>query len=405
MSALLHLSGVGKDYAKLDANAGRLRLVFDLLRGRGAREVFRALDEVSFDLAAGESLGIIGENGAGKSTLLKIVAGVITPTRGIVETRGRVGALLELGSGFHPEYSGIANIDLAAALLGLTRAEIAAKRDEIIAFADIGEHIHDPIKHYSSGMVVRLGFAVATALTPDILITDEVLAVGDESFQKKCVAWMERYLAGGGTLLLCSHSMYHIQKLCRAALWLKDGRVERYGAAAEVSQAYLAYHEEKSAGAKQPIAAPRAAAAGVYAVQSLTLDPSAALVSGGALTIAGEVFSPDGRAPVVLLGLIRADGTPVYGVATDMDGVTPARIGPQRFAFSLAFPRLPLLPGKYLVRAHALDPEGVRLFDNVEIPLLVEGATREMGLVRIDHDWSGQTMDSDSGSPGGAGSS
>jgi len=300
MSALLHLSGVGKDYAKLDANAGRLRLVFDLLRGRGAPQVFQALDEVSFDLAAGESLGIIGENGAGKSTLLKIVAGVITPTRGVVESRGRVGALLELGSGFHPEYSGIANIDLAAALLGLTRAEIAAKRDEIIAFADIGEHIYDPIKHYSSGMVVRLGFAVATALTPDILITDEVLAVGDESFQKKCVAWMERYLVGGGTLLLCSHSMYHIQKLCRAALWLKDGRVERYGAAAEVSQAYLAYHEEKSAGAKQPIAAPRAAAAGVYAVQSLSLDPPATVPSGGALTIAGEVFSPDGRPPAVL---------------------------------------------------------------------------------------------------------
>jgi lipopolysaccharide transport system ATP-binding protein len=405
MSALLHLSGVGKDYAKLDANAGRLRLVFDLLRGRGAPQVFQALDEVSFDLAAGESLGIIGENGAGKSTLLKIVAGVITPTRGVVESRGRVGALLELGSGFHPEYSGIANIDLAAALLGLTRAEIAAKRDQIVAFADIGEHIHDPIKHYSSGMVVRLGFAVATALTPDILITDEVLAVGDESFQKKCVAWMEGYLVGGGTLLLCSHSMYHIQKLCRAALWLKDGRVERYGAAAEVSQAYLAYHEEKSAGAKQPIAAPRAAAAGVYAVQSLTLDPPATLPSGGALTIAGEVFSPDGRPPVVLLGLIRADGTPVYGVATDMDGITPRRIGAHRFAFSLTFPQLPLLPGKYLVRAHALDPEGVRLFDNVEMPLLIEGATREMGLVRIDHDWSDRAADSNGGSPDGAGPS
>jgi lipopolysaccharide transport system ATP-binding protein len=252
-------------------------------------------------------------------------------------------------------------------------------------------------------MVVRLGFAVATALTPDILITDEVLAVGDESFQKKCVAWMERYLVGGGTLLLCSHSMYHIQKLCRAALWLKDGRVERYGAAAEVSQAYLAYHEEKSAGAKQPIAAPRAAAAGVYAVQSLSLDPPATVPSGGALTIAGEVFSPDGRPPVVLLGLIRADGTPVYGVATDMDGVAPRRTGAHRFAFSLTFPRLPLLPGKYLVRAHALDPEGVRLFDNVEMPLLIAGATREMGLVRIDHDWSGRMPDSDGGPPDGAG--
>jgi lipopolysaccharide transport system ATP-binding protein len=160
----------------------------------------------------------IGENGAGKSTLLKIVAGVIEPTRGRITVGGRVGALLELGSGFHPDYTGLANIDLAAALLGLVPAEIAEKRDEIIAFADIGEHINDPIKHYSSGMVVRLGFAVATTLAPDVLITDEVLAVGDESFQKKCVAWMENYLAGGGTLLLCSHSMYHVQKLCRSAL-------------------------------------------------------------------------------------------------------------------------------------------------------------------------------------------
>ena len=134
-------------------------------------------------------------------------------------------------------------------------------------------------------------------------------------------------------------------------------------------------------------------------MQSLTLDPPSTVSSGGALTIAGEVFSPDGRAPVVLLGLIRADGTPVYGVATDMDGVTPVRIGAHRFAFSLSFPRLPLLPGKYVVRAHALDPEGVRLFDNVEAPLLIEGATREMGLIRIDHDWSGQAADGSDGSP------
>src|SRR5438876_5266473 len=282
-AALLQLSSVGKDYAKVRPHAGRVKLVYDLLRGHGAARVFRALDQVSFELARGESLGVIGENGAGKSTLLKIVAGVIKPTRGTADVRGRVGALLELGSGFHPEYSGLANIDLAAALLGLAPAEIAAKRDEIVAFADIGEHINDPIKTYSSGMVVRLGFAVATALKPDILITDEVLAVGDESFQKKCVAWIENYLAGGGTLLLCSHSMYHIQKLCRTALWLRDGRVERSGRAAEVCQAYLAYHEEKSASAKQPIAAPRAAAAGVYAIQSLLLAPEARVASGAAL--------------------------------------------------------------------------------------------------------------------------
>ena len=357
MVPLLHLSGVGKDYAKLDT--------------------------------AGESLGIIGENGAGKSTLLKVIAGVITPTRGRADVRGRVGALLELGSGFHPDYSGLANIDLAAALLGLTPAEIAAKREGIIAFADIGEHIHDPIKHYSSGMVVRLGFAVATALEPDILVTDEVLAVGDESFQKKCIAWMENYLARGGTLLLCSHSMYHVQKLCRAALWLKDGRMVRYGPAAEVVQAYLAYHEEKSAGAKQPVATPQASTAGYYAIQSLHLDPPENVVAGGTLVIAGEVYSPDGRTPVVLVGLVRADGTPIYGVATDMDGVTPERINAQQFAFSLTFPQLPLLPGKYIVRAHALDPEGVRLFDNVERSFVVEGASRELGYVRIGHGWNG----------------
>ena len=190
---LLRLDGVGKDYAKVESRGGRLRLVYDLLRGHGAAHVFRALDDVSFTLARGESLGIVGENGAGKSTLLKIIAGVMPPTRGTVEVNGRVGALLELGSGFHPEYSGEANIELAAALLGLTPSEIAQKRDGIIEFADLGDHLRDPIKHYSSGMVVRLGFAIATALAPDILITDEVLAVGDESFQKKCIAWMERY--------------------------------------------------------------------------------------------------------------------------------------------------------------------------------------------------------------------
>jgi lipopolysaccharide transport system ATP-binding protein len=384
---ILSLSGVGKDYPKTDRNAARLRLVFDLLRGHGAAHAFRALDGVSFELPAGGSLAVIGENGAGKSTLLKIVAGVITPTRGRVDLHGRVGALLELGSGFHPEYTGLANIDLAAALLGLAPAEIDAKREEIIAFADIGSHIHDQIKHYSSGMVVRLGFAVATALTPDVLITDEVLAVGDESFQKKCIAWMERFLEGGGTLLLCSHSMYHVQKLCRSALWLKDGRVERYGSSAEVTQAYLAYHEEKSASAKMPMAAPRAAAAGFYAIQSLSLHPNPRIRCGGPLTVKGRVFSPDGRAPVILLGVVRADGTPVYGVASDMDGVPPERVDDRQFAFALTFPELPLLPGKYLIRVHALDPEGVRLFDNVEQSFTVDGETRELGLVRIAHRW------------------
>jgi lipopolysaccharide transport system ATP-binding protein len=383
----LSLSHVGKDYAKVTSRAGRVRLVYDLLRGRGASSVFRALDDVSFDLAPGASLGIIGENGAGKSTLLKIVAGVIKPTRGSVVVNGRIGALLELGSGFHPEYTGLANIDLAAALLGLAPAEIAAKRDAIIEFADLGEHIGDPIKHYSSGMVVRLGFAVATALDPDVLITDEVLAVGDESFQKKCIAWIEGFLAGGGTLLLCSHSMYHVRKLCRDALWLKDGHVMRHGDAPAVTQAYLAWHEEKSAQTKSPIPHKVASAAGVYAVQSLVLEPGDTLAHGASLAVSGDVYSPDGRAPVVLVGIVRADGTPVYGVSTDMDRVAPAKVDAHTFRFALEFPRLALLPGKYVLRAHALDPEGVRLFDHVERPLVVTGDAREFGMVKLPHTW------------------
>ncbi len=388
MSApLLSLEGVGKDYAKVESRGGQLRLVWDLLRGHGAAHVFRALDDVSFTLQRGQSLGIVGENGAGKSTLLKVVAGVIAPTRGRVQVNGRVGALLELGSGFHPDYTGLANIELSAALLGLSPREIAGKREEIVAFADIGDHINDPIKNYSSGMVVRLGFAVATALRPDILITDEVLAVGDESFQKKCIAWMEDYLSGGGTLLLCSHSMYHIQKLCRHAIWLRNGQVVRDGAAMDVTQAYLAFHEEKSAQAKQPMAAAVAHAAGIYAVQSLTIEPSGSLSQGETLAVRGEIFSPDGRAPVVLLGIVRADGTPVYGVASDMEGVALLPLPGNRFAFGLTLPGLQLLPGKYVVRAHAMDPEGVRLFDNVERPFVVSGASREMGFVRLPHRW------------------
>ena len=388
MSApLLSLNGVGKDYAKVESRGGQLRLVWDLLRGHGAAHVFRALDDVSFTLQRGQSLGIVGENGAGKSTLLKIVAGVIAPTRGRVQINGRVGALLELGSGFHPDYTGLANIELSAALLGLSPREIASKREEIVAFADIGDHINDPIKNYSSGMVVRLGFAVATALRPDILITDEVLAVGDESFQKKCIAWMEDYLSDGGTLLLCSHSMYHIQKLCRHAIWLRNGQVVRDGAAMDVTQAYLAFHEEKSAQAKQPLATAVAHAAGVYAVQSLTIDPTGSLAQGESLAIRGEIFSPDGRAPVVLLGIVRADGTPVYGVASDMEGVALLPLPDNRFSFGLTLPGLQLLPGKYVVRAHAMDPEGVRLFDHVERPFVVSGASREMGFVRLPHRW------------------
>ena len=337
----------------------------------------------------GQSLAVVGENGAGKSTLLKIVAGVIRPTRGRVEVQGRIAALLELGSGFHPEYTGYANIDLAAALLGLDPREIADRRDAIVEFADIGPHIHDPIKTYSSGMVVRLGFAIATALAPDILITDEVLAVGDESFQKKCIAWMEKYLEGGGTLLLCSHSMYHVQKLCAHALWLDHGRVRLYDEAAVVAREYLAFHEARSAQHREF----RQHVLGDYQVTSLDLTPRggrAEVDPVEGFDVALEIRSPDARPPVCAVGVVRADGTPIFGTTSEVDGVRGVMVAADTYAFSVTFRDLPLQPGHYLLRAHAMDPEGMRLFDHHETPFVVAGTTRELGFAHLPHEWHGQ---------------
>jgi len=193
-----------------------------------------ALNEVSFTIPEGQFVVLIGPSGAGKSTLLKLIAGVTRPTQGSLEVKGRVGALLELGTGFHPEYTGRENIYFSAAMMGLSKPETEALLPEVVAFSGLGDFIDRPVKTYSTGMFMRLGFSVATSINPDVLITDEVLAVGDESFQKKCVRRMEAFLAQGKSLLFCSHSMYHVRKLCQKALWLHHGQVRAMGGAADL---------------------------------------------------------------------------------------------------------------------------------------------------------------------------
>ncbi len=388
---LVETRGLGKSYPLVFRSRDRLRALWHLLAGRGHPESIAVLQDVNLRVRRGESLGLIGENGAGKSTLLKLLTGVLTPTTGSVAVAGRVGALLELGAGFHPEYTGRDNIALAAALYGLDAQEARAKLPEIIDFADIGRYIDEPVKHYSSGMVVRLGFAIVAALRPDLLITDEVLAVGDESFQKKCVRWMEDYLEHGGTLILVSHSMYHVQKLCRQACWLQQGKVAASGDVFEVTQAYLAYQERKSA--SQTPARDDIAGQGLefhlldLALNDDTTDTPLLLDRGGDARVGVRVHTRDGRAPVIMVGIVRADGTPVYGVSTEMDGVRPLQESENVYSAEIMFPALPLLPGTYLIKAHPLDPEGVRLFDTLERSLTIRGQSREFGLVRLSHSW------------------
>jgi ABC-type polysaccharide/polyol phosphate transport system ATPase subunit len=190
-----------------------------------AREAFWALRDVSFEMAAGEVLGIIGRNGAGKSTLLKVLSRITEPTEGRLVLRGRVASLLEVGTGFHPELTGRENIFLNGAILGMTRAEIVRKFDEIVAFAEVERFLDTPVKRYSSGMYVRLAFAVAAHLEPEILVVDEVLAVGDAEFQKKCLGKMRDVSRGGRTVLFVSHNMAAIQALCGRAIWLEHGAI------------------------------------------------------------------------------------------------------------------------------------------------------------------------------------
>lgn len=393
-SPLIRLDQVGKDYP-LGTGAAQARNIFSLLKHSVLPHAHRALHGISFDVMQGQSLGIIGENGAGKSTLLKIIAGVVRPTSGHVSIQGRIGALLELGAGFHPEYSGRENIFLATSLMGITRHETRNLLNKIIDFADIGDHIDQPVKHYSSGMTVRLGFAVATVTDPQILITDEVLAVGDESFQKKCITWMENYLNQGGTLLLCSHGMFHIQKLCQRAIWIHQGEMRAYGDAKDVTREYLAYHEEKGRGGSTQRQSPtgQRSLGDTYHLAAMMVnarsveETSHRMDQGDNLTVSGVVHSPDDRIPQVAVGVVRADGTGIYGVVSDMDGFELRRIRPKEYAFALTFPAIPLLPGRYLIRGHAMDPEGLRMLDHVEVNLDVIGQTRELGCCRLEHQW------------------
>lgn len=284
------------------------RLLAPLRRLLGLRErvyftEYHALHGVSFAVQRGETVGIIGRNGSGKSTLLQLVCGTLTPSAGTVAVRGRVGALLELGSGFNPEYTGRENVFLNASVLGLSQAEIEARFERIVAFADIGEHIDQPVKTYSSGMAMRLAFAVIAHIDADVLIIDEALAVGDAYFQQKCYRWLREFQARG-TVLFCGHDIGAIMSLCDRAIWLDGGVVRMQGQAKAVAEAYSAFVAAASMGLDDDrvrLGTPSTAAMAEAPGAELPPDTSGLSFGSGDAEIIEVRFTTPTGAPLTLL--------------------------------------------------------------------------------------------------------
>lgn len=303
--AIIKLDQVGKTYRLYRRPADRLWQFLWPIPKPWFQD-FVALDAVSFELHRGEVMGIVGVNGAGKSTLLQMVTGTITPTRGTVATKGRVAAILELGSGFNPEFSGRENVYLNAATLGLTRSEIDSRIDSIIDFAGVGLHIDQPVKTYSSGMMVRLAFSIATSVDPDILIIDEALSVGDGAFRRHSFERIMQIKERGTTILFCSHVLFHVEAFCDRAVWLHRGKIQRIG---KVSDVLVPYQEFLDAYAENVNATPFAAQ-GTENVpsESDSPDPPSTAPSGAAPR-------KDARIHSVRVLLDNQEGTELHGIA------------------------------------------------------------------------------------------
>jgi ABC-type polysaccharide/polyol phosphate transport system ATPase subunit len=366
-----------------------------------------ALNQVSFSVDRGEAFGIIGRNGSGKSTLLKLISGILKPTSGRVSVNGRIAALIELGAGFHPEITGRENIYINGIMLGLSRREIDQRFDQIVEFSGISGFLDQPVKTYSSGMYVRLGFAVAVHVDPDVLLIDEVLSVGDEEFSARCVAKIQEMKYRGVTLLFVTHQLDQVRTLCDRALWLDKGMIEAIGDPMRVVDAYLQEvsggvasmnppMEEETAPEPPPVKSEQDEerwGSGEIVIKrvSLTDHEGRELVAVGAGTPVIVDFDVEARTAqedfVFGFGIYHADGTCVYGTNTDVEGYAPERIeGKGRVRFVVA--ALDLVAGTYRIDV-AVHTRNGRAFDyrrNV-MRLVVGSRVHDIGIYRPQHEW------------------
>ena len=337
--------------------------VGDLLRGRvrraAGREEFWALRDVNFEVKEGEALGIIGGNGAGKSTLLKVLSRITPPTEGRARVKGRLSSLLEVGTGFHPELTGRENVFLNGAILGMRKYEVQRKFDEIVAFSGVEKFIDTPVKRYSSGMYVRLAFAVAAHLEPDVLIIDEVLAVGDADFQKRCLGKMNDVAKQGRTVLFVSHNMAAVQKLCSWAIWMREGQVASSGEPGEVIGAYLEASGQHASGeADRPgylywrESTTESEEVGITSLQLLGADgrplQSAATFERLRFRIGFETRRAY-RSFSAVLQVNTGDGVPLLLTSTTPDQGLPFSVDPGAHCIDCEFEQFPLAAGEYML--------------------------------------------------------
>ncbi len=393
----------------------------DLFRFLKPAEILVALEDVHFNIPHGITFGIIGSNGSGKSTLLKLIAGITKPSKGNIRVHGRVSALIELGAGFHPELTGRENIFINGIMLGLTREEVKKKMDEIIRFAELEEFIDQPVRTYSSGMFMRLGFSVAVHVNPEILLVDEVLAVGDEAFAHKCIDRMLLFKKNGKTIVLVTHALGLVEEFCDVAMWLKDGVVQRIGDPREVVGMYrmdVAQHEtarieeiqKKEQVIDEPVPEPEALE---KAVQSFSAslekkrwgDRTVEIVKVEFVGHDGKVSRvfPTGK-PFKLrikihahqdvtdfvfgIGIYTVDGIHVYGTNTDVERIKPSLLPAGEHVLEVDFAEVHLLEGSYFmdVAVHKIDGYPYDYHHRMH-EFRIYQELPEVGVVRLPHIW------------------
>ncbi|HEU4326334.1 MAG TPA: ABC transporter ATP-binding protein [Roseiflexaceae bacterium] len=392
LSKQYQIGGPRAPYRTLrDTLAEAVRAPLLRLRGRPAASSssFWALRDVSFDVPQGEVVGIIGRNGAGKSTLLKVLARITAPTAGRAELRGRVGTLLEVGTGFHPELTGRENVYLNGAILGMRREEIVRKFDEIVAFAEVEQFIDTPVKHYSSGMYLRLAFAVAAHLEPEILIVDEVLAVGDAAFQKKCLGKMGDVAREGRTVLFVSHNMQAVRQLCRHAILLRQGQIAFSGAPGQAILEYFGGNAAREALIDLSDLDRRSGSNGGLLRSVQFLDgggrPVYELSRHDQLRVAVRfgLQRPVGRADLAM-AVIHGDGTPVFSESLS-DQTPPGALPPGEYECEFAVDMRYLKPEPYFLTLYLTD--GGRTLDHVDAVTLPEVTDPEADSIKESHRW------------------